>query len=54
MKLGFTLNQIAIAALACVGVVVLSAVFSKYPGLIELQCTPDGCRVVIDGRPDSD
>ncbi|MFG6100543.1 hypothetical protein SPB21_35220 [Leptothoe sp. ISB3NOV94-8A] len=50
MKLGFTVNHIAIIAVASVGIVILSAVFSKYPGLIELQCNSDGCHVVIDGR----
>ncbi|MEM9487122.1 MAG: hypothetical protein AAGA83_25910 [Cyanobacteria bacterium P01_F01_bin.116] len=50
MKLGFTFNQIAILAVLSVGVVILSAVYSKYPGLIELRCNSDGCHVVIDGR----
>ena len=50
MKLGFTVNHIAILAVLSVGIVILSAVFSKYPGLIELQCNSDGCHVVIDGR----
>lgn len=50
MKLGFTVNHIAILAVVSVGIVILSAVFSKYPGLIELQCNSDGCHIVIDGR----
>ena len=50
MKLRFTVNHIVIIAVASVGIVILSAVFSKYPGLIELQCNADGCHVVIDGR----
>ena len=54
MKLRLTVNQIAIAALLSVGIVTLSAVFSRYQGLIELQCNPGGCRVVIDGRPAAD
>ena len=54
MKLRFKVNQIAIAALLSVSIVTLSAVFSKYPGLIELQCNPGGCHVVIDGRPSND
>ena len=50
---GFGLNQIVIAALAVVGAIGVAAMFSGYTGLIEFQCSAaDGCRVVIDGRPD--
>ena len=48
----FGLNQIAIAALAVVGAIGVAAMFSDYAGLIEFQCSTDGCRVVIDGRSD--
>lgn len=52
MKPGFELNQIAIAALLVVGGIAVTAMFSGYTGLIELQCSSDGCRVVIDSRSD--
>ena len=52
MKLGFGLNQIAVAALLVVGGITVAAMFSGYTGLIELQCSSEGCRVVIDSRSD--
>lgn len=50
MKSGFGFNQIALAALLVAGGVALSAIFSGYTGLIELQCSSGGCRVVLDSR----
>jgi hypothetical protein len=50
MKLGFTLNQIAVVACILVGSVAMSAMLMRYPGLIEMQCGTEGCRIVIDGR----
>lgn len=50
MKLGFSLNQIAVAALVVVGLVTIGAIFARYPGLIDMQCGSSGCRIVIDGR----
>lgn len=44
------IHQIAIVAVLSGSAVILCAVFSKYPGLIELHCTIEGCHVVIDGR----
>ena len=50
MKLQNTVSQTFAIAAFVVGVISLTAVASKYPGFIELQCNTQGCRVVIDGR----
>lgn len=50
MKIQNTLNKTFVLALAVAFVIILTAIFSHYPGLIELQCSTQGCGVVIDGR----
>lgn len=50
MKSRFGLNQIVIAALIVVGVIAVTGMFSGFSGFIELQCSSNGCRFVIDGR----
>ena len=50
MKIQNAVNKTFALALIAVSVIVLTAIFSHYPGLIELQCSTQGCGVVIDGR----
>ncbi|NER78081.1 MAG: hypothetical protein F6K42_00595 [Leptolyngbya sp. SIO1D8] len=50
MKAGFNFNQVLIAVLMIAGLIAMGAIFTQYPGLIEMQCSTSGCRFVIDGR----
>ena len=40
---------IPVTALIIVGIICVGAILAKYPGVIEVECSSDGCRVVIDG-----
>ena len=50
MKLGFTLNQIAVIACITAIFLVAALMFAGYPGLLDLQIGSDGFHIVIDGR----
>lgn len=41
---------VPITALLITGLIASGAIFTRYPGLIELLCNADSCRVVINGR----
>ena len=50
MKVVFTLNRVLIAALIVAGLISMGAIFARYPGLIQIQCSTEGCELIIDGR----
>lgn len=43
-------NHIALVTLLVFGLVTGGAISARYPGIIELQCSVNGCRFLIDGR----
>lgn len=50
MKLTSKLNQAVVVAFVVTGLVAIGAILLEFPGLIDMQCSSNGCRVIIDGR----
>ena len=54
MKIKATVQQTLLLAFLVVGVVSVTAIASEYSGFVEIRCGSQECRLVIDGRSDSD
>ena len=44
-----TFNQVILAALFTAAFISLGAIITGYSGVIEVECSSDGCKAIIDG-----